>query len=160
MAKAPQKVVQKQVKAEKSSTLNRILLLSLAVFFGLMFLPSVFYLLVAMLPTLAAYLMDKTPEKYEWICVGGLNFAGSSPGLVALWSSRHTMEGAITQIADILNIMTAYGAAGVGWLLFVGLPPIIGVFVQMSSQRRIAVLQATQTRLIQIWGKEVSMHKT
>lgn len=144
---------------KKSSTFNRILLLSLAVFFGLMFLPSVFYLLVAMLPTMAAYLMDKTPEKYEWICVGGLNFGGASPGLIALWSGRHNMESALMQIADIFNIMTSYGAAGLGWLLFVGLPPVIGVFVQMSSQRRIATLQATQTRLVQMWGKEVATHK-
>jgi len=157
MAKAPKP---QAAPPNKTSTFNRILLMSLAVFFALAFLPTVFFLCVAMLPTLAAYIVDKTPEKYEWICVGGLNFAGASPGLIALWAGRHNMDSAIHQIADVFNLMTAYGSAGLGWLMFIALPPIISVFVQMSSQRRIATLKATQQRLIQTWGKEVSMHKT
>jgi len=158
MAKAP-KAKSKAAAPVKSSTFNRILLLSMAVFFGLMLLPTVFYLSVAMLPTLAAFLVDKSREKYQWVCVGGLNFAGASPALIELWTQRNDMETATRQISDVLNIMSAYGASAFGWMLFLSLPPIMTMFMSMTSQRRITTLKSTQSRLIQVWGEEVSMHK-
>ena len=50
-------------------TFSRILVVSLAVFGALMFLPTVIFLFFAMLPTVVAYVVDRSPEKYEWICV-------------------------------------------------------------------------------------------
>jgi hypothetical protein len=138
------------------SAFSRILVVTLVVFGGLIFLPTVIFLFFALLPTLAAYVVDRSPEKYEWVCVGGMNFAGASPFLLALWAGRHTVEAAAAQLTDVFNLMAMYGAAGLGWLMFVALPPVVGVFMQISAQRRIAQLKATQTRLSQIWGPEVA----
>lgn len=165
MAKPPaSKSAKRPVPAAKSAApvggaFSRILVLSLAVFGGLMFLPTVIFLFFAMLPTAAAYVVDRSPEKYEWICVGGMNFAGASPFLLSLWAGRHTVEAAAAQLTDVFNLMAIYGAAGLGWMMYVALPPVVGVFMQMSAQRRIAQLKATQTRLVQIWGTEVAKSK-
>ncbi len=140
-------------------TFSRILALSLVVFGGLMFLPTVIFLLFALLPTVAAYVVDRSPEKYECICVGGLNFAGASPFLLTLWAGRHTVDAAAALLTDVFNLVAIYGAAGLGWMLFIALPPVVGVFMQMSAQRRIATLKTTQTRLAQVWGPEVAKSK-
>ena len=159
MAKKPV-AARKGAKAAKSGgTFTRILVLSLAVAFGLMFLPTVIFLAFAMLPTVAAYIVDRNPDKYEWICVGGLNFAGSVPFLLQLWTGRHTVEAAAAQLTDVFTLMAVYGAAGVGWLMFMALPPVVGVFAQMKAQRRVTTLKATQQRLIQTWGPEVGKTK-
>ena len=149
----------KAAKPQKSGAFTRILMISLALAFGLIFLPTVIFLAFAMLPTAAAYIVDKKPAKYEWICVGGLNFAGASPFLMNLWMGRHTVEAASAMLTDVFTLMAMYGAAGVGWLMFMALPPVIGVFMQMKAQRRVAVLKATQARLIATWGPEVGKVK-
>lgn len=151
-AKAP-------AKPQKSGAFTRILVISLALAFGLMFLPTVIFLVFAMLPTVAAYVVDKQKPKYEWICVGGLNFAGAAPFLLVLWSGRHTIDSAAAMLTDVFTLMAMYGAAGVGWLMFMGLPPVLGVFMQMKAQRRVAALKATQARLIATWGPEVGKVK-
>lgn len=153
MAKKPQAPV------KGKNTFARILLLSLALAFVLMFLPTVLFVAVGMLPTVAAYVVDRNPDKYEWICVGGLNFAGCVPFLLRLWSGRHTVEAAGAMLTDVFTLMAVFGAAGLGWLLFMALPPMVGVFMQMKAQRRVANLKATQQRLIQSWGPEVGKTK-
>lgn len=157
MAKQPAK---KPANPPKSGAFTRILVISLALAFGLMFLPTVIFLVFAMLPTLAAYIVEKKPAKYEWICVGGLNFAGAAPFLLNLWMGRHTVETAGAMLTDVFTLMAIFGAAGVGWLMFMALPPVIGVFMQMKAQRRIAALKATQARLIATWGPEVGKVKS
>jgi len=144
---------------KSGSTFNRILLVSLVIFIGLMFLPTVVFLVFAMLPTAVAYVVDRTPEKYQWICVGGLNFAGASPFLLNLWTGRHTIDAAVAQLTDVFNLVAMYGAAGLGWMLFIVLPPVVGAFMQFSAQRRITTLKATQTQLVQAWGQEVAKPK-
>lgn len=158
MAKKPAPRKGKAAEA-KGGAFTRILVLTLALAFGLMFLPTVIFLAIAMLPTLAAYIVDRNPDKYEWICVGGLNFAGCVPFLMRLWTGRHTVEAASALLTDVFTLVAVFGAAGVGWLLFMALPPMVGVFMQMRAQRRVAHLKATQQRLIQTWGPEVGKAK-
>ncbi|MBN2752291.1 MAG: acyl-CoA synthetase [Rhodospirillaceae bacterium] len=138
---------------------SRILLVSLAIFVALMFLPTVIFLVFAMLPTAVAYMVDRSSEKYEWVCVGGLNFAGASPFLLNLWTGRHTIDAAVSQLTDVFSLMAIFGAAGLGWMLFIALPPVVGVFMQFSAQRRITTLKTTQTQLVQTWGQEVAKPK-
>jgi len=145
--------------AKPMGAFSRILLVSLVIFIGLMFLPTVVFLLFAMLPTAAAYVVDRSEEKYEWVCVGGMNFAGASPFLLNLWTGRHTIDAAVSQLTDVFNLVAMYGAAGLGWMLFLILPPVVGAFMQFSAQRRIATLKATQAQLVQTWGQEVAKPK-
>lgn len=140
--------------------LRRILTLSLVLFIGMLFLPTVLFLFVAMLPTSVAFVAGLGKKKrYDWICIGGLNFAGASPFLLTLWTGRNTVEAAFDELASVFNLMAIYGSAALGWLLFIAMPPIMVVFMQMSAQHRIGVLKQTQAHLVQIWGAEVGKAK-
>jgi len=121
-----------------------------------LFLPTVLLLTVVMLPTAVALVVDRSASRSGWLCVGGLNFAAAAPFLFDLWFDDHSLEHATAIISDVFVIMMVYGAAALGWLLYMTTPQIIGTFMQMTSTRRIANLKAQQKRLLEEWGSEVT----
>ncbi len=121
-----------------------------------LFLPTVLFLTVALLPTAVAVVIDRSASRTGWLCVGGLNFAAAAPFLFDLWFKSHTLEHATSIISDVFVITMVYGAAALGWLMYMTTPQIIGTFMQMTSARRIASLKAQQTRLEEEWGPEVT----
>lgn len=121
-----------------------------------LFLPTVLLLTVVMLPTAVALVVDRSSSRSGWLCVGGLNFAAAAPFLFDLWFDDHSLEHATAIISDVFVIMMVYGAAALGWLLYMTTPQIIGTFMQMTSTRRIANLKAQQKRLVEEWGSEVT----
>ncbi|MDA0340832.1 MAG: hypothetical protein O3B74_04445, partial [Proteobacteria bacterium] len=61
-------------------------------------LPTVLILSVGMLPTLAAYIVDRRREKYTTLCVGSMNFVGVIPFLATLWTEDHRVPIRLTPI--------------------------------------------------------------
>ncbi len=118
-------------------------------------LPTLLLLFFGMLPTIAAAVGPRRGSRGPWAAVGGLNFAGLSPALVRLWFGHHTFTGALDEIAAITPLLGAYAAAAFGWLLHLSMPPLVGAVVAVTSQKRIAALQALQRKLIEQWGEDV-----
>lgn len=119
-------------------------------------LPTVVLLFFTTLPTLAAWASEKGPHKYAWLCVGGLNFAGVIPYLFQLWFGVHTMDESFDMLADAGVLLWAYGCAGVGWLLYLGTPPLVSSWLAFTTERRVSALKAAQKKLVDEWGDEVA----
>lgn len=117
---------------------------------------SVMLLFIGMLPTLVAFLVDRTPKKYSTFCIGGLNFSGVFPSLLDLWTGPNSIGAAIDYMTDPFRLIIMYGAAGFGWLVFAMLPPVIGAILAVNAQRRVAHLRGTQRELIAEWGPEIA----
>jgi len=64
-------------------------------------LPNVTILVIGMIPTVVAYIIDLTPGRYAARCVAGLNIAGVVPFLNRLWESTNDMASAINIITDV-----------------------------------------------------------
>jgi hypothetical protein len=135
-----------------SAKIGGVLLFVVGLF---LFLPTVLYLVVTMLPTAVALVVDRSASRTGWLCVGGLNFAAGCPGLFELWFEDGSLEHATAMISDVFSLMMIYGAAALGWMIFMTTPQIIGTFMQMTSDRRIARLKAQQKKLTEDWGPEV-----
>lgn len=136
-----------------AAKVGAILLFVTGLFF---FLPTVLLLMVAMLPTGVALVVDRSVSRTGWLCVGGLNFAALSPSLFSLWFEGHTLERATVMIGDVFTLLLIYGAAALGWLLYMTTPEIISAVMQMTSSRRVAKLKAQQKSLVEEWGPEVA----
>lgn len=121
-----------------------------------LFLPTVLYLVVTMLPTAVALVIDRSATRSGWLCVGGLNFAAACPGLFDLWFTDPSLEHATTMITDVFSLLIVYGAAALGWVIYLTTPQIIGAFMEMTSSRRITRLKAQQKQLVEDWGQEVA----
>jgi hypothetical protein len=119
-------------------------------------LPLCILLLTGLVPTMVATLLDRYRAKYLTRTVGFMNLAGLTPLIVQLWGDGHTM----VSVADILsrptNWLTMYGAAGIGWVLFLGMPSIARVFVDIRADQLQRDLKARAARLVQEWGEEVT----
>ncbi len=116
---------------------------------------SVILLFFTMLPTLGAWAGEKHREKYAWLCVGGFNFAGVVHYLINLWFGNHTAEGAFSMLSEATVLVWAYGSAGVGWMFYLFIPPMITSWVNFVTGRKTSGLRAAQKKLATEWGDEV-----
>lgn len=119
-------------------------------------LPTTLVLTVCMMPTLAAWLVDRQPGRALATSVCLLNLAGSLPGVIEVWTAGHDVAAAQWVLSDAVTWLAAYGAAAVGWLLFAVLPPVLRAHHGRSTARRIRQLQKKQEALEKDWGPEVA----
>ena len=116
-------------------------------------LPTFITLTVGLLPSLVAFIFDRSPGRMMARCVFGLNFSGVAPYILELWQDgAQTVGGATQQIFQPLALSIMYGAAGLGWLLYLAMPPIVANVLNLSAQRRVAELRKNQRGLIKTWG--------
>lgn len=119
-------------------------------------LPTVIIVSFTMLPTLAAWVSEKGEHKYAWLCVGGFNFAGIVPFLFTLWFGVHTVDEAFDLLTEGDLLLWAYGAAGLGWLVYMGMPPLVSSWLKFTTAHRVAAMRAAQKKLIEEWGADVA----
>ncbi len=119
-------------------------------------MPSIILLGIGMAPTIVAYIVDRTSEKYQSITVGLLNVCGTLPALVRLWSDGQSYSSALQIAGDPFTMLVAYGAAGVGWAIYLAMPVILGHYYTTSTESRLHTLRARQNTLTEAWGDEIA----
>ena len=117
---------------------------------------SIILFLVGLLPTMVAFIVDKSSGKCATLCVGAMNLAGIFPSIFKLWSGQNSFSQAIQIITDVFDLVIMYGAAGFGWILYVTIPSAVSALLNIIAQRRIARLRNLQRDLISEWGKDVA----
>lgn len=131
-----------------------ILLFVVVLLMPLVSLSSCILLCVGMLPTVIAFVVDRTRERFTTVSVGGLNFAGVTPFLVELWFDSSGVPGVMAIITDGFAMGTIYAAAAAGWFLFIGLPGVIEVIDDLLVARRIEEIRSRQEYLANEWGAD------
>ena len=126
------------------------------ILFMIFSLPSLIVLTVGLLPTGVAFIIDRSDQKSGTFCVGGMNISGVVPFIFKLWSDNHTIVVAIEIVSDIFSLLIMYAAAGLGWIMFLTVPPIIASFLSVISQTRVKVLKASQNKILDEWGPEIA----
>ncbi|MGQ9364963.1 hypothetical protein [Azospirillum sp. ST 5-10] len=126
---------------------------------ALVVLPTTILFGLGMVPTIVAYVVDRDPDKSAPITVGGLNFCGCMPFAIDLWKTGHTATAALKIFADPLAWLIMYGAAGLGWALYYGIPPVIASAEIMRAEKRVEALRSQKAKLVQEWGPDVTGHR-
>jgi len=103
-----------------------------------------------------AYVVDRDPEKTAPMTVGALNFVGVVTFLINLWQAGHTMAALSKVMSDPFAWLVMYGAAGLGWSLYYGIPPAVAGWITLRAQSRIARRVEEQQELVAHWGSEVN----
>lgn len=119
-------------------------------------LPTVLVIGMGLLPTFAALLVDVHPKKYAAWSVGLLNAAGLLPYLGKVWMEGHDLDAAYAVLSDVVAWLVVYSAAGAGWLVYMAMPALGSVIVDMRSNSRIRRLKAEKQALIDEWGEAVA----
>lgn len=106
----------KSAMKRKRPAINGSALLLLFFFIGALLtaLPTAIILGIGMLPTVVAYLVDRTPGRCTTMTVAGLNFTGVAPYLMKLWMTKSGIANAVAIVVDPFALVVMYGAAGAG----------------------------------------------
>lgn len=129
-----------------------VMVFLLFVFFAL---PTVLLVFIGLMPTIAAFLIDRSKDKYSAISVASMNFSGIFPYIIDLWAGNNSIAG-VFEILTVFALMAIYGAAGIGTLMFILIPPAVVSFLEILAKHRIVQLRAEQKILIEEWGEEVA----
>jgi hypothetical protein len=119
-------------------------------------LPLCLLLLTGLVPTMVATLLDRYRAKYLTRTVGFMNLAGLTPLVVQLWGDGLTMVSVAQILSRPMNWLTMYGAAAIGWVLFLGMPSLARIFVDIRADQLQQQLKSRAARLVQEWGEEVT----
>ncbi len=114
-------------------------------------MPTVFTVLIGMLPAIVAFVVDHRPGRHTFQCVAALNFAGVAPVVMGLWQGGLDMDGAVAHLVNPFNLLAMYGAAAIGWGLVWLAPILTTVFVQTMLQYWANRLRAEDNALEQDW---------
>ncbi len=146
----------KKPKKFSDGSLKPLLWVVLLSIILLKFPESVVVLLIGLLPTMVAFVVDKSSGKYATFCVGSMNITGIFPSIFELWAGNNNMSQAIQIITDVFDLVIMYGAAGFGWILYIIIPSAVSTLLTIMGQRRIARSRNRQRELIGEWGKDVA----
>lgn len=138
-------------KRGKSGITTTLVLLPV---FGFL-IPTCVVLLIGMMPTVVAVMLDRGRSKHLATTVGLLNFCGTVPGLVELWREWQAYAAATRIVTDAFFWLTAFGAAAIGWAIYLLMPLLIGSLYGVLSNHRLEGLKHRQQQLVQAWGEEV-----
>ena len=110
--------------------------------------PQVFILLaLGMSPTIVAFIVDKSKQKYATFCVGGLNFAGVTPSIIELWMGKNDISQTFDILTNPFDVIIMFTGAAFGWIIYLTIPTFISGLMAVISQQRIASLRSEQKRL-------------
>lgn len=144
--------------AEKKSKLPlsvKFALFCIVVMAGVFF-PTTVLFCGCMIPTLVAAVVDTNPQKTAWITVGCMNFAGTVPAWFLLWEKGQRIDHAFEILLQSSTYLVAYGAAGVGWIIYHNITPFVAGILVLRNEKRLKDIEKRQKDLISKWGQEVT----
>lgn len=119
------------------------------------FYESIVLLLIGMIPTAAALLLDRSPQKDQARSVGYSNFAGCLPWMVDFWMSDGGFARMFEIVGDPIVLSVMYSAAAVGWGLCFVVRPFVTTYLVVASEIKESQLTKRQSELIDAWGEGV-----
>ncbi len=119
-------------------------------------LSSMVLVFFGMVPTIVAFVIDRSKQKSATFCVGGMNFCGVFYNLLELWSGFNTWNQAVSILTDVFAQAIMFSAAAFGWMLYISVPPVVIAFLTVMLQHKVAQLRAAQKEIIDEWGEDVA----
>jgi len=142
-------------RAKKASWHLQIVLITMLIG-GVVFSGLSVIMVIGMLPTIVAAIVDKSKGHVKTMTIGAMNFAGCVPFLISLWKKGGSFELALNIITTPRTIVIIYCAAGMGYLIDWAMTGIVASVLMQRSRKRLKDIQNQQKELTERWGPEVS----
>jgi hypothetical protein len=117
--------------------------------------PICLLLVLALVPTMLAWLVDDTPGQSLIRTVAPLNLASSLPFAIKLWHEHTSLDQVFVFMSGRATWIALYGAATFGWMLYYLAPAVISTVVQRRIERLRDNAIERQKALKDEWGDEV-----
>ncbi len=126
---------------------------------ALVALPFCLIALPGMVPTFAAFMVDRRQPRYLGYAVAVMNFSGVAPFLFIIAKTGMTLTNAAQKLADPLTWLVMYGAAGGGWMIYSAMIPLARICIEAQSGQRRRQLESAAKAIRQEWGEDVAGSK-
>ncbi len=157
MAKAKTAKKTSNSKPAKSNTKTMILLILGSIGSIAIFKTGFIFLMIALLPSIVAYYLDRTSSKTRYHTVLACNLSGVIPYMAEILRNNGTQGGYVTELmSDPFTWLVVYASAGFGWLLLFATPIFAQFIISMFNSGQMARYQSIQDRMVKDWGKEVA----
>jgi len=114
--------------------------------------PTALLMGVLLGPALITVLLDGEPGRPTGRSVALFGMAASVEPLKTLWTTGHSMQGAVSLVSNLEVVATAWSAAAAGWLLAQILPIAVRTVLDALGIARSARLRAERAKLVAEWG--------
>ncbi len=128
----------------------------LLVTMGVLMLPFAVMLFFGMIPSFVAWMIDQREEKNASVTVALLNFCGVVPSMLNLWNKGGELSQAFEMLQDPFNLFSMYGAAGMGWLLIMSMPPVMMFLIGIKREEAVRQLSERMHKLQEEWGDSIT----
>ncbi len=135
-----------------------ILILCATAFLAVVSLPLFMIVAAGMVPTFTAFFVDREPEKYAPMTVGAFNGVGVLPFVLDLWTGLTTVNAALEILIEPFTWLVMYGAASVGWIVYLGMPTFAAVWIDAQADAQVVRLRKEQAKLLEDWGEDLNPH--
>ena len=122
----------------------------------ILFRPTTAILLVGMLPTFVAYLVDNSLEKNKTFTIGAMNFAGCFYYLLMLWRGENTLPVSLNYLENPQTIIVIYSVAAMGYLINYIVTVGVSSVLVTKSKMRIERIDKEKQALKDRWGEKVN----
>lgn len=123
---------------------------------AVVFFPSTVLFCGCMLPAFVAALVDNKSDKTAGMTVGAMNFAGTVPAWLMLWSMGGKIDHAITLLLQPKTLLMAYAAAALGWVIYFQVPGMVSGILAKRGETRLAEIDRRQRELARKWGPQIA----
>ena len=125
---------------------------------SLAFLPTSMLVFFGFMPTIAALVIDPTPDKIKTMAVGAMNLAGVFPFVLQLWmgGEAQNIDNAFHIVAQPETLITMYGTAAVGYVIFYTVSGIVSTLLLQQGKSRLDDVRKRMIELERKWGREVT----
>ncbi len=113
-------------------------------------------MVVGMIPTIVAAIVDRTEGRIRALTIGAINFAGCAPFMIEVFKKGNNLETAITYILEPRTIVVIYFSAAMGYLIDWAMTGIVSSIMVQKTKSRLKDIQKMQKDLTDRWGMEVT----
>lgn len=121
--------------------------------------PTAVLLLVGLIPTIVAFVVDKDREHSSATAIGAMNCAGLTPFIIDLWMKGQTMGNAFQILSSANSWLIILGSAAIGQMIVSVVPQAMASLTLVHSEMRVKTLKQNLETLSKSWGTEVGSTK-
>jgi hypothetical protein len=143
-------------KSGKMRTKHKLLLIVLSLALMVLLRTGFMFIIIAILPSIVAYYVDVTAERYTFKTIMAANLCGVMPFLEKMLIAGPSNAVLQSIMGSALNWVIIYGAALMGWLLVQICPTLSQVMVVGFHNSQAARIQHLQKKILSEWGNEVT----
>jgi hypothetical protein len=114
------------------------------------------FVIIGLLPSIVAYYMDITADRYTFKTIFACNLCGMLPYIGRMLHEGPSSALLQNLMGTAMNWVIIYGTAILGWLLVEICPMIAQVLIAGFSQAQITRIERLQKKIEREWGPEVT----